>query len=309
MGVNRDIPIYIPVGTIDAYQNAEGWNYFTNFIETEMNLEGEWYYEIENQDGSITYQHLQCAGDTAVGNQRPKIIVRSNTQYDKDGHTEVTHEYVYEENGIVYWWNKDLEEFTMLYNLNAETGDEWTIKVGYNSLIMHVDGIDSVEYEDRTFRVLHVSDPDDLFSGDIVYGIGHLTSFFPERLMRHATDYTVNGMRCYWVNGNLFFKIGDEDCDAVYQQYHDGMDENETIGFAVYPNPTDGVLFVETHGRASLSNQTYRVTNLMGQTLMTGVLAVRLPQCDSPTTIDISSLPAGMYFISMGGQTVKFVKQ
>ena len=273
----------------------------------------EWYYEILNDDGSITYQHLEVEGDTVVGNQRPKIIVRSNTQYDKDTPTEVTHEYVYEENGIVYWWNKDLEEFTTLYNLNAEAGDEWTIKVGYDSLIMHVDGVDSVEYEDRTFRVLHVSDPDDLFSGDIVCGVGHLTSFFPERLMRHTADYTVNGMRCYWVDGNLFFKTGEEDCDAVYSEIHgvgeDGPSTPSTSSgtIRVYPNPANNVLFVETHGRASLSNQTYHITNLVGQTLMSGVLAVRLPQCDSPTNIDVSSLPAGMYFISVSGQTAKFV--
>ena len=30
---NKAIPIYIPKGTLSAYQNAEGWNAFTNFIE------------------------------------------------------------------------------------------------------------------------------------------------------------------------------------------------------------------------------------------------------------------------------------
>ena len=128
MGVNRGIPIYIPVGTIDAYQNTEGWNYFTNFIESEMNLEGEWYFEILNDDGSVTYQHLEYAADTTIGTERPKIIVRSNTIYDRNEHTVVTHEYVYERDGKVYWWNKDLEEFTTLYDLTAEAGDEWVIK-------------------------------------------------------------------------------------------------------------------------------------------------------------------------------------
>ena len=33
--VNRDIPIYIPVGTLEAYQNAQYWSEFTNFIEKE----------------------------------------------------------------------------------------------------------------------------------------------------------------------------------------------------------------------------------------------------------------------------------
>ncbi len=315
LGVNREIPIYVPMGTTEAYQNASGWNYFSNFIETEINLEGEWFYEILNGDGSITYQHLQCAGDTAIGNQRPKIIVRSNTQYDKDGHTEVTHEYVYEDNGIVYWWNKDLEEFSTLYNLKAETGDEWIIKVGYDSLIMHVDSIDSVEYEDRTFRVLHVSDPNDLFGGDIVVGYGHMTSFFPEKLKSRDGGYTVNGLRCYWVEDALLYHNGDEDCDAIYSEIH-GVEEggpstpstaSGTEGaLVVYPNPANNMLFVETQNFASLPDPTYRITNLMGQTLISGHVETRRA---TSLQIDVSSLPAGMYFINLDGQTVKFVKQ
>ncbi|MDE7438868.1 MAG: leucine-rich repeat domain-containing protein [Muribaculaceae bacterium] len=31
----RDTPVYVPVGTAEAYRNAWGWNYFTNFIETD----------------------------------------------------------------------------------------------------------------------------------------------------------------------------------------------------------------------------------------------------------------------------------
>jgi hypothetical protein len=60
-------------------------------------------------------------------------------------------------------------------------------------------------------------------------------------------------------------------------------------------------LFGETHGRASLSNQTYRITNLMGQTLLTGQITAETQQ------IDISDLPEGMYFIIFAGETRKFV--
>ncbi|MDE7154012.1 MAG: leucine-rich repeat domain-containing protein [Muribaculaceae bacterium] len=31
----QDTPVYVPVGTADLYRNAWGWNYFTNFIETD----------------------------------------------------------------------------------------------------------------------------------------------------------------------------------------------------------------------------------------------------------------------------------
>ena len=268
----------------------------------------EWYYEIQNPNGSITYQHLQCVGDTLFeGGKRPKIIIRSNTQYDKDFHTEVTHEYIYEENGKMYWWNKDLQEFTTLYDLTADTGDEWEIKVGDESLIMHVDAVEYIEYEGEVYRMLRVSDPNDFFSGDIVCGIGHLTSFFPERLMDRGKSYRVEGMRCYWVDGELVFKLGDKDCDEVYEQLHNGIGEDgPSTGsgtLMVYPNPTNGILFVRLPqcDSPTTDKTEYRITNLTGQTLLHGNINAENQQ------IDISALPSGMYFITVGEATRKFV--
>ena len=269
----------------------------------------EWYYEIEWDNGSITYQHLECVGDTLIerGGKRPKIIVRSNTHYDRDTITEVTHEYVYEENGKVYWWNQDLQEFTTLYDLTANTGDEWEIKVGTESLTMHVNAVEIIEYEGHTYRMLHVSDPEDLFSGDIVCSFGHMTSFFPERLMNRGKDYTVDGLRCYWIGDELIFHNGDEDCNAIYDELHGVEEDGPSTGsgtFAVYPNPANGVLFVQTLRATSLpAENAYRITDLMGQTLLQGLITAETQQ------IDITNLPAGMYFISVGEQTVKFVKQ
>ena len=266
----------------------------------------EWYYEILNDDGTITYQHLECAADTTISTERPKIIVRTNTIYDRDAiTTEVTHEYVFERDGKVYWWNKDLEEFTTLYDFTAETGDEWEIKIGLESFTMHVDSVWYHEFDGRSYRILHVSDADDLFTGNIVCGIGHLTSFFPEKLMNRGKNYRVTGLRCYWVEGNLIFKIHRDDCDAIYAELHNGINEDgPSTGsgtFVVYPNPANNILFVETVCTPSLPDQTYRITNLMGQTLLTGNISAETQQ------IDIAKLPAGMYFISVGGQTVKFV--
>ena len=266
----------------------------------------EWYYEIENNDGTITYQHLECVGDTLFENgKRPKIIIRSNTQYDRNEIIETTREYIYEENGKVYWWNFDLQEFTTLYDFAANTGDVWEIKVGTGSITMHVDAVESIEYEGNTYRMLRVSDENDLFSGTIVCGIGHLTSFFPERLMNRSKGYRVEGMRCYWVNGVLTFKIGDEDCDKVYQKLHDGITETNGSGaFEVYPNPTTGVLFIrlpQCDSPTATENE-YHIINLTGQTLLRGTITAENQQ------INIEKLPAGMYFISLAGETQKFIK-
>ena len=263
----------------------------------------EWYYEILNDDGSITYQHLECVGDTLFDREgiRAKVIVRHNTHYNRDTITEVTREYVYEKDGVVFWWNPDLLEFTTLYDLTANVGEEWEIKVGSQSLTIHVDTADYYEYEGKIYRMLSVSDENDLFNGNIVYGIGHFTSFFPERLLNRGQNYYVEGLRCYWLNGDLMLKLGERDCDEVYQQYHYGLDGPDDSGFSVYPNPANTVLFVETQNFASLPDQTYRITNMMGQTILSGRVTAETQQ------IDVESLPAGMYFISVSGQTVKFV--
>ena len=252
---------------------------------------------------------MEYAADTTIGTQRPKIIVRSNTHYDRDTLIETTHEYVYEENGKVFWWNKDLQEFTTLYDLGANVGDEWEIKVGTESITVHVDSVAYQEINNFNHRVLYISDSEDIFGGRILCTFGHMTSFFPEKLMRHNADFTVNGLRCYWVGDALLYHNGEEDCDAIYAELHNGIDENgPSTGsgtFVVYPNPANGVLTISVRlpqcDSPTTGQTAYRITNLMGQTLLTGNISAETQQ------IDITNLPAGMYFISVDAQTVKFV--
>ena len=80
--------------------------------------------------------------------------------------------------------------------------------------------------------------------------------------------------------------------------------EEETVEnlISVYPNPANTVLVVETQCFASQPTTTeYHIINTMGQTILSGRVTAETQQ------IDVESLPAGMYFISVSGQTVKFV--
>ena len=80
------------------------------------------------------------------------------------------------------------------------------------------------------------------------------------------------------------------------------VDEIAETPFQVYPNPTNGILFVETRRTTSLPAATeYRITNLMGQTLQSGRIAVDHQQ------LDVSALPAGMYLLTIDGTTAKFI--
>ena len=126
--------------------------------------------------------------------------------------------------------------------------------------------------------------------------------------MRNADGFRVEGLRCYWVEDELVFNLdGEEECDAILSDIH-GIEEggpstgSGTAGAVmVYPNPTDRILVIETQGIASLQGQTYRICNLMGQTLLTGQITAETQQ------IDVSVLPEGIYFIIFAGETRKFV--
>ena len=267
----------------------------------------EWYYEILNDDGSVSFQHLMCVADTTINGERPRVLVRSNTQYDRGWHTEVTHEYVYEKNGRVYWWNHELQAFTVLYDFGAEVGDEWTIQVGSESITTKVYEMENYMIEGIPYKRMTIGDADNLFSGTLISTIGHLTSFFPERLLNRSHGYRVEGLRCYWLDGDLMLRLGERDCDEVYQQYHNGIEDGPSTGsgtLIVYPNPANGTLFVETQNFASLpEHNEYRITNPVGQTLLTG------PITNATQQINIESLRAGIYFITVSGQTQKFIVQ
>lgn len=66
-------------------------------------------------------------------------------------------------------------------------------------------------------------------------------------------------------------------------------------GFRVYPNPTDGVITI-VGGQAE-----YCITNMLGQLMMTGQLYGDSQQ------VDVSRLPSGMYFLTVGEKTNKLV--
>ena len=85
-----------------------------------------------------------------------------------------------------------------------------------------------------------------------------------------------------------------------------GVEEGQVdMVFRVCPNPAHGTITVVFCSAApsstpSLSGRApFRITNVLGQTLMSGTLSVDHGQ------IDISSLPAGLYFLTLGEVTRK----
>ena len=310
-----DLFILVPCGTLEAYQSDESWKRFTNIIADcggdYLGFLGfEWYYEITNDDGTITYQHLEYVADTTVNDKEVKIIIRNNTLYDKNRkniYDVITREYLYEENNVVYWWNPTLRQFTVLYDFNANVGDEWEIKVGTESVVMHVDSVNQYYHDGNINKILKVSDSENLFSGTIIQSIGHLTSFFPERLMNPDKSYRVEGIRCFWQNGNLVFKYGDRDCDEIYKKYHSSLPEISDPHIILSPNPAPRNTVI-TLSRNNVNNAhhespSFLLTTPLGQPVLSGTIS------SDPFQLNLSSLPAGLYFITIDHSTQKLIIQ
>jgi Concanavalin A-like lectin/glucanases superfamily/Secretion system C-terminal sorting domain len=73
------------------------------------------------------------------------------------------------------------------------------------------------------------------------------------------------------------------------------VSNKENSKLKVYPNPVSNVLMVETDNAGE-----FYITNLLGQRIISGKAAQR---------IDVSALPVGTYFLKIGEERVKFVKQ
>ncbi|MBO7618347.1 MAG: hypothetical protein J6T22_14245, partial [Bacteroidales bacterium] len=129
------------------------------------------------------------------------------------------YEYVYEEDGVVYWYNSTDEEFTVLYDFNAEAGESWYCAVAdYYPCLITVDSVGSVTWDGHTYRTQYVTgvieDYWTVMDGRIIEGIGYEKGLFPEVVI-DGPEYEY--MRCYLVDGEMLYHEGDYDCDYVPQ--------------------------------------------------------------------------------------------
>jgi len=81
-----------------------------------------------------------------------------------------------------------------------------------------------------------------------------------------------------------------------------GIDLLSESKFEVYPNPAIDVITIKSNKNILLSS-TYIINDQLGRRIMMGKLN------DDATTIDISQLEPGLYFLQVRQQTFKMIKE
>lgn len=87
------------------------------------------------------------------------------------------------------------------------------------------------------------------------------------------------------------------------------INESSTQVLYIYPNPADSIITIvglPQCDNPAMGQIEYRITNMMGQTLITGHLD---GSARNVSTIDVSKLPSGTYLIEINGTTQKFIIQ
>ena len=138
------------------------------------------------------------------------------------------------------------------------------------------------------------------------YHFQHIKDWIQEEIAAQSFRFSIPQQVDLW---NLTCTLTDDFLINRVETYFDeysvyvGLDEHlASASFSMYPNPANGILFIETRHGTSLPDQNeYRITNPIGQTLLQGHIKNEIQQ------INIESLPAGMYFITVGITTQKFV--
>ena len=119
------------------------------------------------------------------------------------------------------------------------------------------------------------------------------------------TNLTIGVNYCYKI------KAIDGGCESEFSnevcKKNVGIAEMQCVApLRVYPNPTNGLLTIDI-GEWITENVNYYIYSTVGQMVMQGHLQIQ--SIGYETSIDVSHLATGMYFLRIGHQTTRFMKK
>ena len=194
-------------------------------------------------------------------------------------------DYMYQEDGRIYFWNENLEEYQLNYDFNNDS----LYHVRFfnfasnqvDSIAIFVDSVKTSEFNGRNVEIQFISG-DGFGRFEIYKGIG--LNYRAPRIPFKVFDVNGGLLRCFDSSDCQVNFLGVA-CDSLIGTVSTN-DLKTDIDSKVYPNPTSERLFVET----SLQDWNYRIMNVNMQQVASGFYQ---------ESIDVSSLPKGVYFLQL----------
>lgn len=256
-------------------------------------------------NGDTTIQNIVCTKLKAVKHAFEPI----NANWDL---TEFVSNYesgiVYYSNDTVYRWNGN--EFKMMYDFSAQTGNSWNLHTGTNMPFgcgdtsrLIVNSVGSVNLGGNSYNELNVSSTDSshyFISGKINARFGPSQNYlFPwTKACTNQGAYDVDQITfvCF-EDDSLYYNPTGEACE-----YYLGLDESTRNSVSLFPNPSKGKIEL----LSDIPLKSIKVINIVGATLKEIRTDLTLKE------IDLSELPQGTYYLEIenkaGARTVKTVQ-
>jgi Secretion system C-terminal sorting domain len=215
-------------------------------------------------------------GDANVGGQDCKVA-----EVSIYGWCEFQYQYLYEDSGIVYFYNQNIPEWDTLYNFNAIAGDTWSYAQGLNSFT--VDSVGYLVLAGDTLKVLYVN------SGErIIQRIGHSYIWWSIPVPCDP-DYS-GPVSCYEDSVLGVFHWMSEACDTTYLILSDRNTQENVLKLQANPNPFQDEIQLSWIATADVV--LIEIFDAKGISLLrqnrTGMQAV---------TIETKDWPEGLYFV------------
>ncbi len=244
-----------------------------------------WHYEqTQYMPGSdYGYHRISILGDTVISGDTAKIFWH---EYLSPVDTSYYFYYMRTENQKVYMYSSELEDFKLLYDFGAETGDTLEIwadydGLGVDSFKLHIDSTSTILLNGISLKTQYVSQIDYwgvyYMAGKIIEGIGWEGYMFPQN---GVMDPPFGGdIRCFEDNRIGLYQFTALACDFV------GVESPSELVFQLYPNPVTSTLTITPAEISQIPNVT--IYSSTGQYLANY----------QSNTIDFHDYPTGIYFV------------
>jgi hypothetical protein len=262
---------------------------FSMMAQTWAPIGATWHYTKSFEYPPYLYSYLKIVSekDTVINSINCRKMLRYLPGPTGTPNTYVYNLYMYEQGRKIYYYVSSLNRFCLLYDFNANAGDWWildeypaswgdTVKVISTSTI-------NINGNTRKTMVLDNTCFQYVFSGLTIEGIGNWSYMFPTFDMN-----TYGPLRCYQDNIIGLYTTGVTPSCETTNVGITGYNEKD---FSMAPNPASNFLHITVF--QSMKDAVLNIIDTKG------VQYLSIPLSGNSQTIDLSSLPAGLYFIRL----------
>jgi hypothetical protein len=278
-----------------------------------------WYYSVDGF-GMEGHLMIEAIGDTNINGQDYRVLAKTQHTYNHISgnyfHGEIGREYTYYQDEKVYLLRNNVQY--VLYDFGAQAGGEWTIPHTYGTdTICDSTGTVRCDIADTTtlngflLKVYIVNPSEGSFwslgnNAELHQYIGNTSDYFLPNITEECpiADLGEGGtFRCYHDDIlGWYTKVPVGECDMITGL----VEPEEVIGIEIFPNPCSDVLKIryrmpDTRYQMPFTRHASRVTCIdlyaIDGRMIRELIHREVKPGDYEMEIDVSHLPAGIYFI------------